>query len=778
MTDRQEVFEESMRLGHSAAWDLQWDRAIEYYRKALSLSADHPGALTSLGLALLESEEYEEALKVYEHAGKLSPEDAIPVEKIAEILEAMNEKQGAVSQRKAAVDLHLKRRDVDRAIDNWTHIARLSPGDLETRSRLAMTFERLGRQRESVYEYLAVASILQRSKKVDRAIEAAQRALRLIPGEKEAARTLRMLQQGKELPPPSEPRGATAPLRMEAVKDFVQSDSIEELATEDSQQADPESVAQTRALTILAGLLFEDDQGEDPDDEVPSDIDDLTTGRISKERDSIGQPQMMRYLGQAIDLQTRGNKRQAIKEFDRAIQAGLDHPAVHYNLGVILKNMEDTEEAIKHLSGALGHPELDLGANLALGRLARMRNDLPEAARFLLQALRRADSLSVDESQSGQLNELYDSILASQNDGDENTLSQIVENTLSFLSGPEWLQRLRQARQQLEGQTEGASLVPIAELLEVGGTERVLQSLARIDDHISNKFYAVALEEAMLAMDHVPDYLALHSRMAEIMLQQGNTSGGMTKLRTVAKTHRMRGQIAQASNIYSRIIRHSPIDIAARRQLIELLAQQDRSDEAIAQYIDLAELYRQMAEIETARDTLEQAYQLCQRSNVDRKVVVRILDRMGDMDLSRLEWRQALRIFEQICELDPSNEKARSNLIDLNLRLGQEPDAAESLDIHLENLVNAGQASEALILLEDLAREYPGKQALHARLAEAYRAAGRTADAIAQYDALGEIQLDAGQSQEAIKTIETILNLDPPNIEGYHELLHNLKDEK
>jgi tetratricopeptide (TPR) repeat protein len=107
-----------MRLGHSAAWDLQWDRAIEYYRKALSLSADHPGALTSLGLALLESEEYEEALKVYEHAGNLSPEDAIPVEKIAEILEAMNDEKGAVSQRKTAVELHLKRRDVDRAIDN------------------------------------------------------------------------------------------------------------------------------------------------------------------------------------------------------------------------------------------------------------------------------------------------------------------------------------------------------------------------------------------------------------------------------------------------------------------------------------------------------------------------------------------------------------------------------------------------------------------------------------------------------------------------------------
>jgi hypothetical protein len=29
MTGRQDLFDESIRLGHSAAWDLQWDRAIE-----------------------------------------------------------------------------------------------------------------------------------------------------------------------------------------------------------------------------------------------------------------------------------------------------------------------------------------------------------------------------------------------------------------------------------------------------------------------------------------------------------------------------------------------------------------------------------------------------------------------------------------------------------------------------------------------------------------------------------------------------------------------------
>jgi DNA-binding SARP family transcriptional activator len=110
--------------------------------------------------------------------------------------------------------------------------------------------------------------------------------------------------------------------------------------------------------------------------------------------------------------------------------------------------------------------------------------------------------------------------------------------------------------------------------------------------------------------------------------------------------------------------------------------------------------------------------------------------------------------------------------------LGKEDAAGKALDIHLERLVKEARAADALELLEELAREHPGKQALHARLAEAYRAAGRTADAIAQYDALGEIQLDAGQREEAIHTITTIIGLNPPNLSGYQELLKNLKGGK
>jgi len=775
MTKREDLFDESMRLGHSAAWDLQWERAIGFYRKALAEFPDNPSALTSLGLALLETGQFKEALATYHKAAKISPDDPIPIEKCAEIFERLGQIDDAVTQRQASAQIYLQRKDAQKAIENWTHIARLTPEFLPARSRLALTYERMGRVKEAVYEYLSIASILQKSGKIDRATEAVQRAIRISPGNPEATKAIRNLQRGKQLPPPAQPRGATAPLRMAKVREYLKPETIE--APEDEAElADPEVAAQRQALTILAGLLFDEPKDESESQSRTPGMTALTRGRSKGKEKIVGQPQMYRYLGQAIDLQTRGHEEQAVKEYQRAIKAGLDHPAAYYNLGLLLKGLEDYDGARKHFMAALGHPELDLGANLALGRLARTQNDLPEAARYLLQALRLADALSVDTSQSSQLNQFYDTILASQSGDDEQELARIVENTLEFLSGPDWLQRLRKARQELESQRPEKAVVPIAEMLALGGTEPVRQAMNRIDDLISKKLFTAAMEETMLALDYAPTYLALHLRMADILIESGNSETGLKKLTTIAEVHRVRGEIPQATEVYQKILHVAPINIPARTRIIDLMAQQDRNNEALNQYLELSEIYRQMAEIDAARKALANALRLAQRTSVGREWSLRILRQMGDIDLSRLDWRRALRVYEQVRTLDTNDEEARSNVIDLNLRLGQEEQAAQELDSYLEYLVQSQRSSEALNLLEELARKHPGKQPIHARLAEAYRAAGRKADAIAQYDALGEIQLDSEQNQEAIQTIQTIIDLEPPDLEGYRELLRNLKD--
>lgn len=775
MTGRQDLFDESMRLGHSAVWDLQWAKAVEYYRKALAEFPDHPTALNSLALALLELGELKESLATYRRAAQVAPEDAIPIEKMAELHERLGQLKEALELRDRASDLFTRQRNVDKALDNWNHIARLQPENLATRSRLALTYERLGRPKEAVREYLAVASVLQKLGRTDRAIEAAQRALTLVPGEPEATAALRVLREGKALPPPVQPHGATAPLRMAQVQQFIQSEAKPagpEPQEEPDEAADPEVTAQRHALTILAGMLF-DEPDDIPTGRLGPGMTALTKGDKGADGKGATGSQIHRYLAQAIDLQTHAHTTQAAKDLARAIDAGLNHPAAHYNLGLLYRELGDIEGARKHLIFAVGDPALSLGANLALGRIAYDKGELPEAARLLLQALEKADSLSVDASQSSRLKQMYSTIEASQNVNDTQTLKQIVENTLSFLTGPEWFKRLRKARQQ--STLKGEAPRPLYDFLVGGGTDHIIQSMSRIDELMDQGFLSSASEEAMLALQAAPTYLPLHQRMADIMLKAGRTEAAIEKLRVIAETAIIRGDGSQSIEIFQTILTHSPVDIPIRLRLIDLLTQQDRLDEALHEYLELSELYKQMAEIDEARKTLEKARELAASAKVDRRRSVEILHQMGDIDLSRLDWRRALRVYEQVQKLDPADDKARHSVIDLNLRLGQEEQAAKELDSYLELLVQANRSSDALDLLEETAREHPGKQALHSRLADAYRAAGRKADAIAQYDALGEIQLDAGQAEAAARTIQTILSLDPPDAEGYHELLRNLQ---
>ena len=769
MTGRQDLFDESMQLGHSAAWDLKWDRAIGYYRKALAEFPEDARALTSLGLALLETNQLPDALAVYRQASKITPDDPVPIERCAEIFERLGQVKEAIDHREAAGELYIRRKDAEKALECWSHVGRLAPENLAARSRLALTHERMGRRREAVHEYVAVASILQRAGKPERGVEAVQRALALIPGNPEASHAMKVLREGRPLPPAPPPRGATGPLRMVDVGEALRA---EVTPPEEVDGGDPESAAQRQSLTLLAGLLF-----EEAGDEAGGKGGMAALGRGKKhpERELAAKAVINRSLTAAIDLQSRGQKKGALKEFEAAMKAGLDNPAVHYNVGILYKDLGSADLAQKHLLLAVGHPELAFGSHLALGRLAREQGDQAEAARHLVRVLRIADTLSVDRSQSAQLNEYYDRLQATLEEGNQQGLERLNESTLGLLSGPNWMQQVRAARHTVETESSGAVVMPIAEMFAVGASDRVFKYLATIDNLLGSNHLNAAMEEALLALGASPYYLPIHLRMAEILFKSGRQENAMRKLKAVAETHRVRGEVREASEVYLRILNFAPVDLNSRARLIELLAQQARTDEALDQFLQLADLYRQMAQIEEARRALTDALRLAQQSQVEPQWEIRILREMGDMDLARLDWRHALRTFEQITSLDPADEKSAANLIDLHLRLGQEEAAADALDRHLENLVHGGRGVEALAYLEELAREHPGKQMLHTRLAEAYRAAGRTADAISQYDALGEIQLDAGQLGEAIQTIRTIISLEPPGLEGYQELLRNLE---
>ena len=120
MPAREDVYQKAMNDGHSAAWDQDWKIAASAYRKALQEFPDQPKALNSLGLALYQLGQFEEALGIYQHVAKLSPDDPVAFEKVAQISERVGDLNAAVDASLNAAELFLNQREVDKALETWS----------------------------------------------------------------------------------------------------------------------------------------------------------------------------------------------------------------------------------------------------------------------------------------------------------------------------------------------------------------------------------------------------------------------------------------------------------------------------------------------------------------------------------------------------------------------------------------------------------------------------------------------------------------------------------
>jgi tetratricopeptide (TPR) repeat protein len=217
------------------------------------------------------------------------------------------------------------------------------------------------------------------------------------------------------------------------------------------------------------------------------------------------------------------------------------------------------------------------------------------------------------------------------------------------------------------------------------------------------------------------------------------------------------------------------MDLAIRTRLIDQLIARGQVDEAISEYIELADIYYRLAELDMARKTYSTALRVAQQSSGNRTWSTQILTRMADIDMQRLDWRQAIRVYEQIRTLRPDDETARKNLIDLNLRLGMPQQAASELESYMTHLDETGKLEDGIVFCESLIEEQGGQVFIRKVLAEMYRKSGRTTDAIAQLDAIGDTLMASGDTQAVVEVVNQILMLNPPNAEEYREVLRQLQ---
>ena len=761
----EEAFQKALNEGHSAAWDQDWATAEECFRRALQESPDQPKALNSLGLALYQLGKFEEALATYARVARLTPEDPLPLEKIAQLSERLGDINVAVEASMKAAESFLRQHEIDKAIENWSRVTALKPEDALAHGRLATAHERLGHIDLAVNEYLAVASLLQRAGTLDNAQDVISKAAALRPENPEVRQAQALVKTGQMLPTPARGKGGTAPRMMAKVK------QLQEPKGEPASQLDPVAEATQKALGKLAQILF-DYSPESATGQERHGLGALLKGTGQLSMQHAETTKVVLHLGQAIDAQSKGDDSVAADELERAQDAGFDHPALHFSLGALRLKGNRQESAIRQLARSVKHRDYGLAARLLLGDILFKKGLFKDASMEYIEALKIADASTAPQSLADEIRESYEPFIeAQQGQTDANLCRQLCENVRGLLMRLDWREQITQSRQQSSGAGAMTTFAPLAEVMLAAQSLGVVESISRVHQRARAGSLRAALDEAYDAVQRAPSYLPLHSLMADLLIQDHRVPEAIEKMSVVARAYGVRAEVTQATKLWRRIIELAPMDMPARSQLIDLLADRGQTDDAIHEYMELADVYYRLAELDMSRKTLTTALHFVQQANAASTWNVSILQRMADIDMQRLDWKQAVRVFEQIRTLRPDDQAARRQLIELHTRMAQQQQATAELESFLTFLETSGRAPEAIPFLEDMIREHEDQPLFRRALAAQLHSQGRTQEAVEQLDVLGERLMQSGKKAEAMEVITQIVGMNPPNVSDYRQLL-------
>ena len=488
--------------------------------------------------------------------------------------------------------------------------------------------------------------------------------------------------------------------------------------------------------------------------------------------------QVIALIGRAVDLDSKGHAVGAIQTYREVIRSGVDRVAVHFNLGLLYKSQNQLEEACRYLSIARFHPDYALASHLALGECYQWHNRFDLAMQHYVRALKVADLRVVNEMRVSDIVAIYDSMIdgygRSGQHGHEQSTVEFFHTVRSFFHAEDWLERVVQLRTYLDGLSMGGMTMSLADGLKARNFDRVFDALGEIRHLEHQDKLLTAREECYRAIERDPTYLPLHFCLADICVRQGMVNDAVSKYMIVAELYEIDDDLVQASNVYRAILSMAPLDVTVRSKLIDMLINHKEIDQALEHYLALADAYYQLARVDKALETFNEALRLTERSQSEEGWRLKILYFMADLYTQRVEWNEAIEIYEQIRQLAPEDDQAVLYLMDLYFKQGKTEQAMQELQGLLQPYEEQNNVEAIVKVLGEAVRLRPNELPVRACLSRAYIEAGMKQEAIEELDAIGEMQLEADMRDEAIQTIRLIISLKPPNVRAYKQLLYHL----
>ena len=770
MTEQNLELKELLSKGNSAAWDKNWNDAAVYYQQALDIDPDNFKALTNIGLAYYEMREFQEALNAYGSAVAIDADDPAPYEKMFLIFKDMGQPLDAVKYALRAAESHLKNEDIQKAVENWKRVIEIDIQNIKAHARLGMVYERLGKFKLAVSEYINTASLLQFTGNNEKAAESIERALQCSPDNIIALRAKEILHQGRQLPLPE-------PIVKEPGEEIIPgADQLEApKPPEPTVYENPIVEAVDKAMVELAEALFEE-QIQIKSEKVNQgrDLDSALSWNAEGDPDLTDDSLLKLHVSHAIEHYSTGNEKEAAGHIKSAIDDGYSNPAAYFLLGYLFTNLGRMESASRWLTKSVAHADFALASRLLLANYYSSTDMWADASKEYLEALRIADTSLVDKEDVEDLIHLYEVMMddLEQQEGDEAYI-EMSKHIEDMLLRPNWRETISDLR--AKGRLEDGVLLPQIDALLDDRRSQIMGVHKDIQDLAKGGFYGAAMEKAFFALRSAPSFLPLHVTIGDILVDQNKLSGAVTKYLAVADVYAVQGKTERALVMLRKVIDLQPMNIEIRQRQIDLLEEYGKKEEAIQEYINLAEVFFPLAELDSARTAYSRALALAKTISDDGGWRMLLLLKLADIDVQRLDWDSAIETFEDICDISPRNEKASIFIVDLNFRLGNKTPAENEINRYIMLFDSKSEAENVGEYLIALKAEIPNESYIVRQLVAHYHNLGQTELAISELDGLGDMLLEAGDEGAAVDVIQEIINLNPPNIEAYQKLLGQLQ---
>ncbi|MBE7475029.1 MAG: hypothetical protein DPW09_00975 [Anaerolineae bacterium] len=762
MAGDQNKFQTAMIHAEKFSEQGNWAEAIKAYRFALAEFPNNEAAIIGFGRANAAVGQTEIAWKAFQQALKINPGNYQALGYIGEIQEQMGQVDAAAETYLRVGNIFVARHDFEAAIEVWGRAIELVPDKIDAHQKLAQTLAQQGHTRLAARQYLALAAVYQNRDDESAALRSIQEAQNLLPKDPGVATALSALEQGLPIDP--EEVSETAPAEMDALSDyddgfrgddfFGEEDPFaidSELESAKGMMGGLVESMQQQALVELANVIFEDDNR-------------ALTATLSREQINL-------LIVQAIDLQRQGKLTEAINNYRQVTQAGAGRPALYFNLGVLYKDKGDFTEAAKMFKMSAQDRAYQVSGQFALAETYQAANNLELAVKHYVETLKIIDLKFVSRQKADKLAQAYEELEEKHlAQSDPKKAGGFITAVKRFFANSAWEDKVAEARARMDTVTEDGSVMSLVEFLETPETEVVITTMALTSEYLKRNFLMTASEECLRAIQKAPSYLPLHVRLADILLKQEHTDEAVNKYLYIARVYLMRQQPDQAVNIYQKILRLAPMDVMVRTKLIELYISHHDTEQALEQYLILADSYYQLAQVDRALERYNEALRLAETSSNRNTWKADILSRMGDIYGQRFDWARATTAFEDLLKLNPNDERTQRQLIDLYYKQNKVNQATKTLD-GLLTIYQKYNPLKAVELLKELTSIYNDDMSLRQRLAVAYAQNGRNREAIKEYDTLGEMQLENGLRSQAMQTIQAIINLGPDDAEGYRRLL-------